>query len=119
MSLSRPGLAVITVQFKPFGVKLDFTPTITPQGSIDLKVAPEVSSLDYANAVTLQGFIIPALSQRRAETEVILKDGESFAIAGLIDNRVIETISKVPGIAISRSGRLPRSRAQKSTDELW
>ena len=81
---------VVTVQFKPFGVKLDFTPTVTPQGSIDLKVAPEVSSLDYANAVTLQGFLIPALSQRRAETEVVLKDGESFAIAGLIDNRVIE-----------------------------
>ena len=52
---------MITVQFKPFGVKLDFTPTVTPQGSIDLKVAPEVSSLDYANAVTLEGFLIPAL----------------------------------------------------------
>ena len=89
---------VITVQFKPFGVKLDFTPTVTPQGSIDLKVAPEVSSLDFANAVTLQGFPIPALSQRRAETEVVLKDGESFAIAGLIDNRVIETMDKVPGL---------------------
>ena len=93
---------VITVQFKPFGVKLDFTPTVTPQGSIDLKVAPEVSSLDYANAVTLQGFTIPALSQRRAETEVVLKDGESFAIAGLIDNRVIEVMDKVPGL-----GNLP------------
>src|SRR5260370_33948222 len=56
---------VITVQFKPFGVKLEFTPTVTAQGSIDLQVAPEVSSLDFANAVTLQGFVIPALSQRR------------------------------------------------------
>jgi pilus assembly protein CpaC len=111
---------VITVQFKPFGVKLDFTPTITPQGSIDLKVAPEVSSLDFANAVTLQGFVIPALSQRRAETEVILKDGESFAIAGLIDNRVIETISKVPGMGdLPILGKLFRSRStQKSADEL-
>ena len=111
---------VITVQFKPFGVKLDFTPTVTPQGSIDLKVAPEVSSLDYANAVTLQGFTIPALSQRRAETEVILKDGESFAIAGLIDNRVIETLSKVPGLGdLPVLGKLFRSRStQKSTDEL-
>ena len=79
---------VITVRFQPFGVKLDFTPTITQQGAIDLKVAPEVSSLDYSNAVTLDGFTIPALSQRRAETEVILKDGESFAIAGLINNQV-------------------------------
>jgi pilus assembly protein CpaC len=111
---------VVTVQFKPFGVKLDFTPTVTPQGSIDLKVAPEVSSLDFANAVTLQGFTIPALSQRRAETEVILKDGESFAIAGLIDNRVIETLSKVPGLGdLPILGKIFRSRStQKSTDEL-
>jgi pilus assembly protein CpaC len=111
---------VITVQFKPFGVKLDFTPTITPQGSIDLKVAPEVSSLDFANAVTLQGFLIPALSQRHAETEVILKDGESFAIAGLIDNRVSDVIDKVPGIGdIPILGKLFRSHStQKSTDEL-
>ena len=89
---------MVTVQFKPFGVKLDFTPTVTPHGAIDLKVAPEVSSLDYTNAVTLQGFTIPALAQRRAETEVILKDGESFAIAGLINNQVVETIEKVPGL---------------------
>lgn len=111
---------VVTVQFKPFGVKLDFTPTVTAQGAIDLKVAPEVSALDFANAVTLQGFLIPALSQRRAETEVILKDGESFAIAGLIDNRVIETLSKVPGVGdIPILGKLFRSRSsQKSTDEL-
>jgi pilus assembly protein CpaC len=111
---------VITVQFKPFGVKLDFTPTITPQGSIDLKVAPEVSSLDFSNAVTLEGFTIPALSQRRAETEVILKDGESFAIAGLIDNRVTEIMEKLPIIGdLPIIGRLFRSRStQKSKDEL-
>ena len=111
---------VITVQFKPFGVKLEFTPTVTPQGSIDLQVSPEVSSLDFANAVTLQGFVIPALSQRRADTEVILKDGESFAIAGLIDNRVIETLSKVPGLGdLPVLGKIFRSRStQKSTDEL-
>ena len=108
------------MQFKPFGVKLEFMPTVTPQGSIDLKVVPEVSSLDYANAVTLEGFLIPALSPRRAETEVILKDGESFAIAGLIDNRVIETISKVPGLGdVPVLGKIFRSRStQKSTDEL-
>ena len=79
-----------------------------------------MSSLDFSNAVTLQGFVIPALSQRRAETEVILKDGESFAIAGLIDNRVIETMNKVPGIGdLPILGKLFRSRStQKSTDEL-
>jgi pilus assembly protein CpaC len=111
---------VVTVQFKPFGVKLDFTPTVTAQGSIQLKVAPEVSSLDFSNAVTLQGFTIPALSQRRAETEVVLKDGESFAIAGLIDNRVVESMNKVPGLAnLPVLGKLFRSRStQKSNDEL-
>ena len=87
---------VITVQFKPFGVQLTFTPTVTSSGAIDLKVTPEVSSLDFANAVTLQGFTIPALSQRKADTEVVLREGESFAIAGLIDNRVIKEIAKVP-----------------------
>jgi pilus assembly protein CpaC len=111
---------VVTVQFKPFGVRLDFTPTVTPQGAIDLKVAPEVSSLDYGNAVTLDGFLIPAISQRRADTEVVLRDGESFAIAGLIDNRVVESLNKVPGFGdIPILGNLFRSRSkQKSTDEL-
>jgi pilus assembly protein CpaC len=111
---------VISVQFKPFGVKLDFTPTVTAHGAIHLKVAPEVSALDYANAVTLQGFTIPALSQRRAETEVVLKDGESFAIAGLIDNRVVEIMNKIPGIgSVPILGTLFRSRStQKSNDEL-
>jgi pilus assembly protein CpaC len=108
---------VITVQFKPFGVQLDFTPTVTATGAINLKVAPEVSSLDFANAVTLQGFLIPAISQRRAETEVILKDGESFAIAGLIDNRVIETVDKFPGLGnIPILGQLFSSRSTKKTD---
>ena len=111
---------VVTVQFKPFGIKLDFVPTITASGAIDLQVSPEVSNLDYANAVTLQGFVIPAISQRRADTEVILKDGESFAIAGLIDNRVVEVMDKIPGLGdVPILGRLFRSRStQKSADEL-
>ena len=111
---------VVTVQFKPFGVKLDFTPTVTAQGAIDLKVSPEVSSLDFSNAVTIEGVTIPALSQRRTETEVLLKDGESFAIAGLINDQVVETMEKVPGFGdIPLLGRLFRSRStQKSKDEL-
>lgn len=111
---------VITVQFKSFGVHLNFTPVVTSSGAIQLKVAPEVSSLDYANAVTLQGFLIPALSQRRAETEVILKDGESFAIAGLIDNRVVQTLSKVRGLGdIPILGTFFKTKStRKSTDEL-
>lgn len=111
---------VITVQFKPFGVQLTFTPTVTASGAINLKVAPEVSSLDFANAVTLQGFLIPAITQRRAETEVILKDGETFAVAGLLDNRVMEAMNKVPWLGdIPVLGHLFRSRStRKTTDEL-
>ena len=111
---------VITVQFKPFGVQLDFTPTITSTGAIQLKVSPEVSSLDFTNAVQLQGFLIPALTTRRADTEVVLRDGESFAIAGLIDNRVTQILNRVPGLGnIPVLGQLFRSRStQKTNNEL-
>jgi pilus assembly protein CpaC len=111
---------VVTVQFKQFGVQLNFTPTVTSTGAINLKVAPEVSALDFANAVTLQGFLIPALSQRKAETEVVLRDGESFAIAGLIDNRVSQILTRVRGLGdIPILGQLFRSRStKKSSDEL-
>jgi pilus assembly protein CpaC len=111
---------VVTVQFKPYGVQLIFTPTVTSTGAINLKVAPEVSALDFSNAVTLQGFLIPALSQRKAETEVVLKDGESFAIAGLINNNVTKEISKIKYL-----GDVPilgyffkTTSTQKSNDEL-
>ena len=77
----------ITIQFRPYGVKVDFTPTVNEDGSIHLKIAPEVSTLDYTNAVVISGFTIPALSTRRTETEVELKDGESYAISGLLDRR--------------------------------
>ena len=111
---------VITVQFKKFGVQLGFTPTLTPTGAIHLRVRPEVSSLDYANAVTLQGFLIPALATRHAETEVILKDGESFAIAGLIDARVLQSINKVKILGdLPVLGQLFKSRStRKTNDEL-
>ncbi len=111
---------VVTVQFKKFGIQLGFTPTLTNTGAIHLKVQPEVSSLDFSNAVTLQGFLIPAVAVRRADTEVVLKDGESFAIAGLIDNRVTQVLNRVPGIGdIPIVGHLFRSRSLKKTqDEL-
>ena len=79
-------------------MRLNFTPTIQPDGLIHLKVAPEVSSLDFTNAVTLQGFTIPALSTRRVESEMDLRDGQTFAIAGLIDNQVQQLLDKIPGI---------------------
>jgi pilus assembly protein CpaC len=111
---------VVTVQFKKFGVQLNFTPTRAVSGAIHLKVKPEVSALDYTNAVTLQGFLIPALSSRVAETEVTLKDGESFAIAGLIDNQVTQILNKIPILGdIPILGQLFRSHStQKSVDEL-
>lgn len=111
---------VVTVQFKKYGVQLNFTPTITSSGAINLKVKPEVSTLDYTNAVTIDGFQIPALSSRSAETEVNLRDGESFAIAGLIDNRVTQILSKVPGLGdIPILGQLFRSRStEKTSTEL-
>jgi pilus assembly protein CpaC len=111
---------VVTIQFRPFGVRLFFTPTVEPNGVIHLKVQPEVSSLDFANALTIQGFLIPAISTRRAETEVDLREHESFAIAGLIDNRVTQVVSKIPGFGdMPILGHLFRSRStQKSNSEL-
>jgi pilus assembly protein CpaC len=111
---------VITIQWKKFGVQLNFTPTVTPQGSIDLQVTPEVSALDYTDAVTIEGYLIPALSSRTAQTEVVLKDGETFAIAGLIDNRVTQEIDKTPILGdIPILGNLFKSRStQKTSTEL-
>jgi pilus assembly protein CpaC len=111
---------VVTVQFKKFGVQLNFTPTLTASGAIHLKVKPEVSALDFTNAVTVDGFLIPALSSRVAETEIVLRDGESFAIAGLIDNRVTQVLNKVSILGdIPILGQLFRSHStQKSVDEL-
>jgi len=114
------GFAGITIQFKEFGVRLNFTPTLTPDGLIHLKVKPEVSSLDFTNALTLQGFVIPALATNRVESEMDLTDGQSFAIAGLLDNRVTEQLQKIPGIGdIPILGKLFQSRnINKSKNEL-
>jgi pilus assembly protein CpaC len=89
----------VTVQFRPYGVKLVFTPTVNPDGSIRLKVAPEVSALDYTNEVEISGYDIPALTTRRAQTDVELQNGQSFAISGLLDRQLTDTFSKMPGIA--------------------
>jgi pilus assembly protein CpaC len=114
------GFAGITIQFKEFGVRLDFTPTLTPDGLIHLKVRPEVSALDFSNALTIQGFLIPALTTDRAESEMVLRDGQSFAIAGLLDNRVTDEFSKIPWIGdVPVLGKLFQSRSlTKSKNEL-
>ena len=110
----------VTIVFKEFGVRLRFTPTITGGGYVHLKVAPEVSTLDFGNAVVLEGFRVPALSTRRTETEVELRDGQTFAISGLIDRNMNETLRRVPGIGdIPILGYLFRSQAyQKNNTEL-
>jgi pilus assembly protein CpaC len=104
----------VTIVFKEFGVRLRFTPTITGGGYVHLKVMPEVSTLDFANGVTMEGFRVPALSTRRTETEVELRDGQTFAISGLLDRNLDETLRRVPGIGdIPILGKLFRSQAYK------
>jgi len=114
------GTNSVSIQFKQFGVQLKFTPIITPVGNIHLKVAPEVSTLDFANGVSVSGITVPALSSRRAETEFELQDGQSFVIAGLMDNRVTNIVNKVPGLGdIPILGNLFRSKSyQKNNAEL-
>jgi pilus assembly protein CpaC len=114
------GVPVVTVQFREYGVKLSFTPVITSEGLIHLKVAPEVSSLDYTNALTIQGFTIPSIATRSVESEMTLKDGQSFVIAGLVNNQVVEQFSKIPGLGdLPILGQFFKSRSiTKSQDEL-
>jgi pilus assembly protein CpaC len=113
-------IGAVTIQFRPFGVRLDFTANIDQENIIRLHVAPEVSSLDFTNSITISGFTVPALSTRRAETELELKDGQSFGIAGLLDHRAQAQLSKIPGLAdIPILGQLFRSKSiNRSNAEL-
>lgn len=90
------GVGAVTISFKEFGVRLNFIPTITPRNTIRLQVAPEVSALDYANGITISGFTVPGIDVRRVNTEVELKEGQSFVIGGLLDNRTTKTFEKIP-----------------------
>lgn len=92
------GVGQVTISFREFGIRLRFVPTITPRGTIKLHVAPEVSSLDFANALSVAGGTVPALNTRRVETDIELQDGQSFGIAGLLNNQTTETLSKIPGL---------------------
>ena len=96
---SSGGLTSITIQFRSYGVKVDFTPVVNADGTIELKVAPEVSALDYTNAVTISGYTIPALSTRKVDTQVTLHSGQSFAISGLLDKRTTDLYANTPGIS--------------------
>jgi pilus assembly protein CpaC len=110
----------ITIMFKEYGVRLNFKPTIIDEDHIRLELEPEVSTIDFANGVKLDGFLIPALKTRRAKTGVELRDGQSFALAGLLDNNETQSFSKVPGIGdIPLLGNLFKSKSfQKQETEL-
>jgi pilus assembly protein CpaC len=105
-------VGAVTISFREYGIRINFLPKVTPRGTIQLQVTPEVSALDFANAVTFQGFTVPALSTRRINTEVELESGQSFVIAGLLDNRMTETLNKIPGLSsIPLFGKLFQSRS--------
>jgi pilus assembly protein CpaC len=114
------GGSSVTIMFKEFGVRLNFTPTVLGGDLIHLKVRPEVSALDFSNAIELEGFRIPALSTRRTETEIELRDGQTFAIAGLMNNTLTSSMGKIPGIGdVPILGWLFKSKQyQKNQTEL-
>ena len=113
-------LGQVTIKFKEFGVGLNFTPTVLSEGRISVIVNPEVSELDFANGIVTQGFQVPALTTRKVKTVVELGDGQSFAIAGLLQENVKETVSKYPLLGdIPILGALFRSTSfQKNETEL-
>ena len=112
--------STVTIVFKEYGVRLNFKPTIIDEDHIRLELEPEVSTLDFANGVKFDGFLIPGLRTRRAKTGIELRDGQSFALAGLLDNSESQTISKVPGLGnIPVLGNLFKSKQfQKNESEL-
>ncbi len=114
-------VGAVTITFREFGIRLNFLPRVTPRGTIRLQVTPEVSSLDFANGLVFQGFNVPALSTRRVQTEIELESGQSFGIAGLLDNRTVETLNRIKGLAdIPLLGKLfqSRSRSKNNTELL-
>jgi len=117
---SSGGSNAVTIVFKEYGVRLNFKPTIIDEDHIRLELEPEVSTIDFANGVRFQGFVVPALRTRRARTGVELRDGQSFALAGLLDNNESRSLSKVPIVGdIPILGNLFKStQFQKQETEL-
>ncbi len=114
------GVGSVSISFREFGVRLNFTPIITPRGTIRLLVAPEVSALDFTSGLVVQGFTVPALTVRKMNTEIELASGQSFALGGLINNQFTETISKIPFISeVPVLGKLFQSKSRtKNNTEL-
>jgi pilus assembly protein CpaC len=114
---SAGGAATITIMFKEYGIRLNFIPTLTPRGTIRLQVAPEVSALDFTNAVQISGFDVPAITSRKMKTEVELGDGQTFVIAGLLDNEETSTFNKIPFLGdIPILGKFFQSESKKKTN---
>jgi pilus assembly protein CpaC len=114
------GIGTVTVAFREYGIRLNFLPVITPRGTIRLDVAPEVSALDTTSGLTIQGFTIPAITSRKVSTEIELKSGQSFAISGLLDRRLTETLQKIPVLSsVPVLGNLFKSKSyQRQNTEL-
>ena len=114
------GAGAVTIMFKEYGVRLNFIPTITPRNTIRLQVAPEVSSLDFSNAIQISGFNVPAIAVRNVNTEIELGNGQSFIIGGLLDNRETDTFEKIPFLGdIPVLGKFFQSKtATRSNTEL-
>lgn len=111
------GVAAVSIEYKEYGIRLNFIPTITPRNTIRLQVAPEVSALDYAHTATISGFTVPGLSTRRVNTEVELQDGQSFMIGGLLDNELSDTFNRIPFLSdIPILGKLFQAEDKKKSD---
>jgi pilus assembly protein CpaC len=111
------GTAAVSIEFKDYGIRLNFIPTITPRGTIRLQVAPEVSALDYANEVDISGFEVPGITSQKVNTEVELKDGQTFIIGGLLDKNITDTFSKIPFLGdIPIIGKLFQSESKTKND---
>jgi len=114
---SSGGSSAITIMFKEYGIRLNFIPTITPRGTIRLQVAPEVSALDFTNAIEISGFDVPAITTRKVKTEVELSDGQSFVVGGLLDKTETESFQKVPFLGdIPVLGKFFQSIQRTKTD---
>jgi pilus assembly protein CpaC len=111
------GTAAVSIEFKEYGIRLNFIPTITPRGTIRLQVAPEVSALDYSDEVEISGFEVPGITSRRVNTEVELQDGQSFVIGGLLDKSMTDTFQKIPFLgSIPILGKLFQSDSKTQND---
>jgi pilus assembly protein CpaC len=117
VSAAAGGIPQVSIQFREFGIRLNFLPVITPRGTIHMQVSPEVSALDFTNGLTISGFNVPALTTRKMSTQVELSEGQSFAIGGLLDNRTTDTFEKIPFIGdIPILGKLFQSKSVSKTN---